>query len=95
MAYIVPVQRATDELAYEGLAAELPPVEPTEADLVAIEAGCDLAVQDRLEYLDTQEAALQVTSRVDELAVRRTRRRRAQILAASITRRPAIAGGAA
>lgn len=81
--------------AYEGLAAELPEVEPTEADLVAIEAGCDLAVQDRLEYLDTQEAALQVSAQVDELAVRRTRRQRARILAASITRRPAITGGAA
>lgn len=74
---------------YEGPAADLPWVEPAEADLAAIEAGaCWEAVQQRLDYLLTQQAALRA---VDELGVRRTRRRVAAVLAAAI--RPL--GGAA
>lgn len=66
---------------YEGLAVELPPVEPSVADLVAIETGID--IQERLERLDVAEAQLKVAGLVDELAVRRVRRERARELAAA------------
>lgn len=91
MDMIIAGQRPGDEGAavYEGLAVELPPVEPTVADLVAIEAGVD--IQERLERLDVAEAQLRVAGLVDELAVRRARRERARELAVA----SAELGGAA
>lgn len=78
------VPTGDEPVVYEGLAAELPPVEPTVADLAAIEAGCWEGVQERLEYLDLLEAHRVAAERVDELSVRRARRERARILAAAI-----------
>lgn len=56
---------------YEGLASELPDVEPDVADLAAIEGGLFDLVQDHLLDLDVQLAEL---GHVDELEVRRFRR---------------------
>ncbi len=56
---------------YEGLASELPDVEPDVADLAAIEGGLFDLVQDHLMDLDVQLAEL---GHVDELEVRRFRR---------------------
>ena len=73
MRTIIAVQGIETEGAYEGLAAELPGVEPTAADLLALESG--LEVQERLEALDVRQAQLQMAGLVDELAERRTRSR--------------------
>jgi hypothetical protein len=62
-----------------GMAADLPPVEPNDRDLVAIAAGAWDVVQARIEALD---AAL-AQRPADELAVRRTRRAAARVLASS------------
>lgn len=56
---------------YEGLASDLPDVEPDVADLAAIEGDLFDLVQDRLLDLDVQLAEL---GHVDELEVRRFRR---------------------
>ena len=58
--------------AYEGLAVDLPAIEPDAADLIAIEADLFELVDDRLAELDVQVATY---GNVDELATRRYRRR--------------------
>jgi hypothetical protein len=64
---------------FEGLAADLPPVEPTGDDLAAIAAGSWADVQDRLVDVDLRL----VRPRVDELVVRRARRAAGRLLSAA------------
>ena len=89
MRTIIAVQDTENEGVYEGLAVELPGVEPTAADLLALEAG--LEVQELLEALDVRQAQLQVAGLVDELAERRTRRAQSRVLASAVSQ----LGGAA
>ncbi len=62
---------AAEKDFYEGLAAELPDVEPDVADLAAIEGGLVELVDERLLSLDVQ---LGDHGHPDELATRRHRR---------------------
>ena len=72
-----------EPVVYEGPAADLPWVEPEEADLAALEAGPATwdAVQERIEYLLTQQAVLRA---VVALGPRRTRRQVSQVLTAAL-----------